>query len=108
MSADSNAMFIMATDAIKNGLAGDLRQAWYRSFIAGITLALKAWELIIAEISGQNRVIRRKLLQTHPPARWRILHLIGSSANAQRLGIIEGDNSWAERILTTLENLHSP
>jgi hypothetical protein len=108
MAADTNAMLIMATDAVKNGLAGDLRQAWYRSFIAGITLALKAWELIIAEISSQNRLIHRKLLQTHPPARWRIVHLTDLSANAQHLGIIEGDNSWTERILTALENLHSP
>lgn len=69
MSADGNAMLIMATDALKNELTGGVKQTWYRSFIGGIALALKAWELMITEISGGNRLIHRKMLQTHPPAR---------------------------------------
>jgi hypothetical protein len=106
LSADVNAFIIVVTDSLKAGLREEVKVAWYRALVAGISLALKAWDLMLDEFCYGNAYLSRSLLRTHPPARWRIELLARSSQVAQRLGVMSGDRIWADRVMDALDDLH--
>jgi hypothetical protein len=108
LSADVNAFLIIATDSRKAGLPDEVKASWHRALIAGISLALKAWDLMLEEFCYGNAYLSRSLLRTHPPARWRIEHLGRSSQMAQQLGMMSGDRIWADRVMDALDDLHTP
>jgi hypothetical protein len=106
LSADVNAFLIIVTDSLKAGLREEVKSSWYRALIAGISLALKAWDLMLDEFCYGNAYLSRSLLRTHPPARWRIEHLGRISQVAQRLGMMPGDRLWADRVMDAIDDLH--
>ena len=106
LAADLNAFAIMATDARQSNIRQDAVNDWYRAFLVGLILVLKSWDLIIEERCYGDPRIYRRLLRTHPPARWRLDHIISCAETMLRLDIILGDNSWANRVLAALEDLH--
>jgi hypothetical protein len=104
--ADVNACLIIVADSLRSGLRDEARPQWYQALIAGVGLALKAWDLMLDEFCYGNAYLSRSLLRTHPPARWRIEYLTRSSQVWQRLGVISGDRLWADRIMDALGDLH--
>jgi Zn-dependent protease with chaperone function len=106
LAADVNAFLIIVTDSLKAGLRDEVKESWYRALIAGISLALKAWDLMLEESCYGNAYLSRGLLRTHPPARWRIEYLGRSSQAAQTLGVMSGDRLWADRVMDALDDLH--
>lgn len=106
LAADLNAFCIMVTDAQQSGLREERENDWYRAFIMGIALVLKAWDLIIEEKCYGEPQYHRRLLRTHPPARWRINHIAGNAEQLQRLGMFNGNTGWADRVLDALDDLH--
>jgi hypothetical protein len=107
LSADVNAFLIIVTDSLNAGLRDEMKASWYRTLIAGISLALKTWDLMLNEFCYGNASIFRSLLGTHPPARYRIEYLGRSSQAAQRLGVMSGDRTWADRVMDALDDLHT-
>ena len=67
LSADVNAFMIMVTDSQKAGLREEVNISWYRALIAGVSLAFKAWDLMLDEFCFGNAYLSRSLLKTHPP-----------------------------------------
>lgn len=107
LSADLNAFLIMAADTIRAGLREEIKNTWYRAFIAGIALVLKAWDLIINEKCYGEQQYHRRLLRTHPPARFRVNFITSKAEMAQSLTVIPGDTTWANRVLNVLDDLHA-
>jgi hypothetical protein len=108
LAADSNAFLIMVADSRSSGLRDEIKDSWYRALIAGVALALKAWDLMLDEFCYGNAHLSRGLLRTHPPARWRIECLERNSQVARRFGLISGDRTWADRVMDALDDLYQP
>lgn len=106
LSADLNAFLIMAADARSAGIKDEFRDDWYRAFIAGVGLVFKCWDLIIEEKCYGEHLYGRKLLKTHPPARWRLTQITRKAESAQNLTVIDGDLKWAERLIGAIDELH--
>ena len=91
---------------MRAGIKDKFKDDWYRAFIAGVALVFKSWDLIIEEKCYGEHLYGRRLLKTHPPARWRLTQITRRAESAQHLTMIAGDSKWAERLIEAIDDLH--